>query len=132
MVYQQQGSVRSKDPIVEAAAVMFLRDGWVDVRALAHTVGLGRATLYRRYADRDCILGEAIWSIIEAGIPRLCRRIDATGGEFVAEFVRRGLHSSAALPAMRRFVSEHPDVAVRVMTSREGSFISAWLLRSRR
>lgn len=72
MVYQQQGSVRSKDPIVEAAAVMFLRDGWVDVRALAHTVGLGRATLYRRYADRDCILGEAIWSIIEAGIPRLC------------------------------------------------------------
>ncbi|MFD0431029.1 hypothetical protein ACFQ60_38215 [Streptomyces zhihengii] len=25
--------------------------------------GIGRATLYRRYGDRDRLLGEAIWSI---------------------------------------------------------------------
>ena len=99
---------------------MFDRDGWIEVRSLARESGLGRATLYRRYEDRDRILGEAIWAIAKDEIARLRTKIDATGGELITQLIRRILLSSASYPAMRTFVEQHTEVAMRIMTSREG------------
>lgn len=109
-----------EDPVLRAAVAMFRRDGWIDARALAQEAGIGRATLYRRYGDRDRLLGEAIWSIATEEFARVHPRCRGRGADGIAELVRALLHTSARLPAMRRFVAEHPDTALRVMTSREG------------
>ncbi|MFC5903189.1 QsdR family transcriptional regulator [Streptomyces zhihengii] len=108
------------DPVLRAAVAMFRRDGWIDARALAQEAGIGRATLYRRYGDRDRLLGEAIWSIATEEFARVHPRCRGRGADGIAELVHALLHTSARLPAMRRFVAEHADTALKVMTSRDG------------
>lgn len=108
------------EPVLRAAVAMFLRDGWIDARALAADVGIGRATLYRRYGDRDRLIGEAIWAIATTEFAHIYPRSRGQGADKVADLVHAMLTTSAQLPAMRRFVAEHPDTALRVMTSRDG------------
>ncbi|WP_199783759.1 MULTISPECIES: QsdR family transcriptional regulator [unclassified Streptomyces] len=108
------------DPVLRAAVAMFDRDGWIDARALAQEAGIGRATLYRRYGDRDRLLGEVIWSIATAEFARVHPRCRGRGAEGIADLVHAILHTSAQLPSMRRFLADHPETALRVMTSRDG------------
>ncbi|MFK0099555.1 QsdR family transcriptional regulator [Streptomyces sp. NPDC091040] len=106
--------------VLRAAVAMFHRDGWIDARALAVEAGIGRATLYRRYGDRDRLLGEAIWSIATTEFSRTYPRFRGNGAAGVADLVHTVLRASAHMPSMRRFVAEHADTALRVMTSRDG------------
>ncbi|MET7366493.1 QsdR family transcriptional regulator [Streptomyces sp. NPDC005566] len=108
------------DAVLLAAVAMFRRDGWVDARALAVEVGIGRATLYRRYGDRDRLLGEAIWSIATTEFGRVYPHFRGSGAEGVADLVHAVLRASAQMPSMRRFVAEHAETALRVMTSSNG------------
>lgn len=108
------------EPVLRAAVAMFLRDGWIDARALAAEAGIGRATLYRRYGDRDRLIGEAIWAIATTEFAQIYPRSRGQGADKVADLVHAMLTTSAQLPAMRRFVADHPDTALRVMTSRDG------------
>lgn len=110
----------STDPVLRAAVEMFLRDGWIDARALATAAGIGRSTLYRRYGDRTQILGEVIWVIATAGFAEIRRECGGQGAAGVAEIVRRCLYLSAGYPAMRTFVAQHTDTALQVLTSRDG------------
>lgn len=110
----------STDVVLRTAVEMFLRDGWIDARALAAAAGIGRSTLYRRYGDRTRILGEAIWLIATTGFTEIRRECGGQGAAGVAEMVRRSLHTAAGYPAMRTFVAQHTDIALQVLTSRDG------------
>ncbi|MGW4845735.1 QsdR family transcriptional regulator [Nocardia brasiliensis] len=108
------------DAVLRAAVEMFRRDGWIDARALAAAAGIGRSTLYRRYGDRNRIIGEAIWAIATAGFEDIRRECGGRGADGIAEMIRRSLRFAAAHPAMRTFVAQHTDTALRVLTSRDG------------
>ncbi len=108
------------DAVLRAAVEMFRRDGWIDAKALATAAGIGRSTLYRRYGDRNRIIGEAIWAIATAGFEDIRRECGGQGADGIAEMVRRSLHFAAGHPAMRTFVAQHTDTALRVLTSRDG------------
>ncbi|MFI1911896.1 QsdR family transcriptional regulator [Nocardia sp. NPDC020380] len=110
----------SDDPVLQVAIAMFERDGWIDVRSLAKEAGIGRATLYRRYGDRDRILGEVVWALFLAAAARQRSDYHGRGAEGIAEAIGKSQRAGAEMPAMRKFVTEHTDVALRVMTSSHG------------
>lgn len=108
------------DPVLKLAIAMFERDGWIDARLLAKEAGIGRATLYRRYGDRDRILGEVVWALFHDIAADQWEKFHDRGAEGIAEMIGRSQHAGAEIPAMRKFVTEHTETALRVMTSGRG------------
>ncbi|MGX1772511.1 QsdR family transcriptional regulator [Nocardia brasiliensis] len=108
------------DPVLIAASTMFVRDGWIDVRKLAAVTGVSRATMYRRYGDRDRILGEVVWLHAEADLASLRVQHRGRGATGIADTVQGLLRISAGRASMRSFLAEHTDVAMRVLTSQHG------------
>ncbi|MET9492727.1 QsdR family transcriptional regulator [Nocardia sp. NPDC006630] len=108
------------DPLLQVATAMFLRDGWLDLRLLAKEAGIGRATIYRRYGDRDRILGEVLWAIAVTIIRESAPQYRGRGAEAVAKTIGAVTQHSASMPAMQVFVSQHTETALRVMTSKHG------------
>ncbi|WP_084654454.1 QsdR family transcriptional regulator [Nocardia altamirensis] len=108
------------DPVLAVALAMFIQDGWIDVRKLGTEAGVSRATLYRRYVDRDRILGEVVWSQASADLVALRARYRGKGADGIAQTVDGLLRLSAERSSMRTFLTEHTDVALRVLTSQHG------------
>ncbi|WP_405164285.1 QsdR family transcriptional regulator [Nocardia sp. NBC_01499] len=117
---EQATPLAPDDPLLNIAIAMFERDGWIDLRFLAKAAGIGRATLYRRYGDRDRILGEVIWALAAPNIATLRPKFRGRGADGIAEMIGELLHASAGHHGMRTFVAQHTDTALRVMTSRHG------------
>ncbi|MEU7143523.1 QsdR family transcriptional regulator [Nocardia sp. NPDC046473] len=117
---QQPAPFASDDPLLTVAIAMFERDGWIDLRFLAKAAGIGRATLYRRYGDRDRILGEVVWALAAPNIATMRPKFRGRGVDGVVEMIGNLLHTSAAHHGMRTFVAQHTDTALRVMTSQHG------------
>ncbi|MFC9438395.1 QsdR family transcriptional regulator [Nocardia sp. NPDC057030] len=123
MVLQEQESSAPSpvdDPVLAAALEMFVHDGWIDVRRLGTASGVSRATLYRRYGDRDRILGEVVWSQAAADLADLRARHRGRGATGIAETIEGLLRRSVARTSMRTFLHEHAETALRVLTSRHG------------
>lgn len=108
------------DSLLKAAIAMFEREGWIDLRLLAKDTGIGRSTLYRRYGDRDRILGEVIWALAVPALETLRPEVQGRGARGIAEMIGKLLHATAANPAMRTFLAQHTDTALQIMTSRHG------------
>ncbi|MGY2061968.1 hypothetical protein ACW9HQ_44420, partial [Nocardia gipuzkoensis] len=106
------------DPVLAIAVEMFIRDGWIDVRRLGTVSGVSRATLYRRYGDRDRILGEVVWSQARGDLAGLREQYRGRGAAGIARTVEGLLRISFARRSMRTFLTEHGETALRVLTSR--------------
>jgi AcrR family transcriptional regulator len=98
----------------------YLRGQRIDVQAIAAELGLGRATIYRWFGSRDELIGEVV---ALAGEP-LIRGARATAGGHGAralvdtfDLINRGLVDS---PALRRYVEQEREAALRVLTSGSG------------
>ncbi|MFI5778099.1 QsdR family transcriptional regulator [Nocardia sp. NPDC051570] len=123
MVLQEQESPApfpADDPVLAIAREMFIQDGWIDVRRLGTVSGVSRATLYRRYGDRDRILGEVVWSQASADLAGLREQHRGRGATGIAESVEELVRISFARHSMRTFLGEHTDTALRVLSSRHG------------
>lgn len=108
------------DPLLRVATAMFIRDGWIDLRLLAKEAEIGRATLYRRYGDRDRILGEVLWGLAKKIMKQVGVRHRGQGASGIAHTVSEVAQYGAEMPAMRLFVSGHTETALRVLTSKHG------------
>jgi AcrR family transcriptional regulator len=92
----------------------------LDVSAIAAEVGLARATLYRWFGSRDGLLGEMIARDAEEYFRRVRARVKGRGGRALLETfdqINRGLTRSSAL---RRFLEEERESALRTLTSSGG------------
>jgi AcrR family transcriptional regulator len=49
------------DEVFAAATATYVSGGRLDMQALARTLGVGRATLYRRAGNRERLLDEVVW-----------------------------------------------------------------------
>jgi AcrR family transcriptional regulator len=102
------------------AALRRIRDlQRLDMRGLAAELGVGRATLYRWVGSRDALLGELFWWLARRSH---ARALDASAGQIgrdrILGFLQVFLDSARRDPALRRFLAEEPEVALRVLTSR--------------
>jgi AcrR family transcriptional regulator len=113
-------SVVPDDPVLEAARTAFLRDGWIDMRALATEAGVGRATLYRRAGSRDQVLAEVLWQLAAESLERSRRTASGRGVDRVVATLHGVMHEIVTAPALRAFLDRDPENALRVLTSRAG------------
>lgn len=108
------------DPVITHALRQFLREGRIDMGDLAAEAGIGRATLYRRYGDRDRVLGEVLWAITQTAWARLWQASPQRGMTRVIAVLDQAMRDTVASPALRALLERDPEAALRVLTSKQG------------
>lgn len=113
-------TVPEVDPVITHALRQFLREGRIDMGDLAAEAGIGRATLYRRYGDRDRVLGEVLWAITQTAWARLWQASPQRGMARVIAVLDQAMRDTVASPALRALLERDPEAALRVLTSKQG------------
>lgn len=104
------------DQALRRSIHVFVRDGRLDMEALANEIPVGRATLYRVVKSRDRLLGDVLWTLAERTL-RLAER-DATaplGVDRVIEISRLFKQHTLEFEPLRRLLREEPETAFRVL-----------------
>ena len=92
----------------------------LDMGALARELGISRATLYSWVGSRERLIGEVIWSFAEEGLRQARAGAGGVGAEYVADVAERFARLNASFEPLRRFIEQDPELALRVLTSKNG------------
>ncbi|MFI5685929.1 TetR/AcrR family transcriptional regulator [Streptomyces sp. NPDC051636] len=118
-------ALRNRERIVTAAREMFVEYGPdVPLDEIARRAGVGNATVYRNFPDRDALVREVVCSVMDRTVRAAEEALAETGDAF--EALERFVHSAAderisALCPMvaSTFDRHHPDLeAARERTER--------------
>ncbi|MDO0927249.1 helix-turn-helix domain-containing protein [Streptomyces sp. TG1A-8] len=109
-------ALRNRERIVTAAREMFVEHGpEVPLDEIARRAGVGNATLYRNFPDRDALVREVVCSVLDRTAGAAERALADTGDAFAA--LERFVHTTAderigALCPMvsSTFDQRHPDL----------------------
>lgn len=107
----------SRDDVLAAALHRYLRGRRVDVQAIAAELGLGRTTIYRWFGSRDELLGEVLARATDPVIDAARAGARGRGGRALLDTFDRLNRSLADAPALRTFVENEREAALRVITS---------------
>ena len=92
----------------------------IDMGALAKELGVSRATLYSWVGSKERLLGEVIWSFAEAGVRQARERATGDGADYIVDVVDRFTRLNATFEPLRRFIGSDPELALRLLTSKDG------------
>jgi hypothetical protein len=112
--------VVSDDEVTRAGCRFFLRHGTVDMTGLAEQMCVSRATLYRITHSRDRLIGDVLWRMADRMLTEARRDRTGSGPEGVLEVTRRFTGGLLASEPFRRFRTEEPEVAARVLLTSAG------------
>lgn len=113
--------VVSDDQVQLGARRYFLRHSTLDMDALALSMSISRATLYRVVHSRDQLLGDVLWHCAEQMLQRARAQRTMTGIDGVIEVTRLfSLRLFDAEP-FRAFLAEEPETAARVLFTPVGN-----------
>jgi AcrR family transcriptional regulator len=108
--------------IFAAALATFLGMRRLDMRSLAKELGMGRATLYRRIGSRDELLGEVLWFLTRRSLVHAVRAAEGlTGTARILHVCATFMQTANAQESLRRFLSQEPEAALRILTSKAGA-----------
>jgi AcrR family transcriptional regulator len=111
----------SREDVLAAALHRYLRGRRVDVRAIAAELGLGRTTIYRWFGSREGLLGEVLFCATEPLIAAARAGARGRGGRGLLDTFDRLNRSLADAPALRQFLEQERDAALRIITSSGGT-----------
>jgi AcrR family transcriptional regulator len=105
----------------------FLDGDRVDMQALARTLNVDRATLYRWVGSREHLLIEILWSLIAPTIERLRTkhgpgRTVHTGQSPAAAVVTGTVRGVITNAGMQRFLEREGELALRLLTTKASDF----------
>ena len=106
--------------MVDAGLHRYLRGRRVDVQAIAAELGLGRATIYRWFGSQEKLLGEVIIRATEPVLAQARAGLTGKGGPGLLDTFDRFNRALADAPALRAFVEQERDAALRVIASGAG------------
>lgn len=107
--------------IFEAALATFLDMRRLDMRSLARELGIGRATLYRRTGSRDLLLGQVLWFLTRRSLVHAVRAADGlVGTARILHVCATFMQTANAQESLRQFLSQEPEAALRILTSKAG------------
>ena len=112
----------SRAEVLDAAMYRYLRGRRVDVQAIAAELGLGRTTIYRWFGSREELIGEVVFRAAEPLIDAARSGARGRGGAALLDTFDRLNRSFAEAPALRQFVEQEREVALRIITSSAGNF----------
>jgi AcrR family transcriptional regulator len=110
----------SRADVLAAVVGRYLHGDRVDVQAIAAELGLGRTTVYRWFGSREGLIGEAVFRAAEPLIDAARAGAHGVGGPALLDTFDRLNRSIADSPALRAFVDQERDAALRIITSSEG------------
>jgi len=110
----------SREDVIEAGLHRYLRGRRVDVQAIAAELGLGRATIYRWFGSREKLLGEVIIRATEPVLAGCRKGLAGKGGPGLLDTFDRFNRALADSTALRAFVEQERDAALRIITSGAG------------
>ncbi|MET0236297.1 MAG: QsdR family transcriptional regulator [Kibdelosporangium sp.] len=105
----------------------FLEGKRVDMQQLAAELGVSRATLYRWCGSRELLIGEVIWSINERSLNETKEKTRGSGRTLLTRTLQRSLAQIRAFEALKQFVAEDAEYALRIITSKQ-SVVQARLI----
>jgi AcrR family transcriptional regulator len=107
----------SREDVLETALHRYLRGQRIDVQAIAAELGLGRATLYRWFGSREDLIGEVLVQAAEPLLDAARAKARGRGGRALLDTFDRFNRSLADAPALRTFVEQERDAALRIITA---------------
>jgi AcrR family transcriptional regulator len=110
----------SREDVLDAALHHYLRGQRVDVQALAAELGVGRTTIYRWFGTRERLLGQVVARAAEIVLDRICAETEGSGGSLLLEVFDRFNRALADAPALRAFLEQERDTALRIINSSGG------------
>lgn len=110
----------SREDVLDAAMYRYLRGRRVDVQAIAAELGLGRTTVYRWFGSREGLLGEVLARAARPLIDEARAGARGRGGPMLLDTFDRLNRMLVEAPALRTFVEQERDTALRVITSSSG------------
>jgi AcrR family transcriptional regulator len=110
----------SREEVLAAAMHRYLRGERVDVQAIASKLGIGRATIYRWFGSREGLIGEVLVRAAEPLLADAQKQAGGRGGKRLLETFDRFNRGLADAPALRKFVEQERDAALRIITSGAG------------
>jgi AcrR family transcriptional regulator len=110
----------SREDVLEAGLHRYLRGRRVDVQAIAAELGLGRATIYRWFGSREKLLGEVIIRATEPVLTECRKGLAGKGGPGLLKTFDRFNRALADAPALRAFMEQEHDAALRIIASGAG------------
>lgn len=91
----------------------------LDMGALARDLGISRATLYSWVGSRERLIGEVLWSFADDGLRQAREGARGAGADYVVDVFRRFIYLNATFEPLRRFIERDPELALRVLTSKD-------------
>ena len=110
----------SREDVIDAGLHRFLRGERIDVRAIATRIGVGRATVYRWFGSRDNLIGEVVIRATEPVLAEARAGLEGKGGPGLLDTFDRFNRALADAPALRAFVEQERDAALRLIASGAG------------
>jgi AcrR family transcriptional regulator len=110
----------SREDVLGLVMHRYLRGRRIDVQAIAAELGLGRTTVYRWFGSREMLIGEVIVRAAEPLLAEARELARGEGGEALLDTFDRFNRSLTDSPALRQFVEQERDAALRVITSGAG------------
>jgi AcrR family transcriptional regulator len=107
--------------VAELALHRYLRGQRIDVRAIAAELGVGRTTIYRWFGTREELVGAVVARAAEGVLAEIDARTKGHGAERLLEVFDRFNRALADAPALRAFLEQERDTALRIITSSEGT-----------
>jgi AcrR family transcriptional regulator len=107
--------------VLDAAMYRYLRGRRVDVQAIAAELGVGRTTIYRWFGSRDELLGEVLARAADPLLDEARAGARGRGGRRLLDTFDRFNRALADAPALRQFVEDERDAALRIITSGGGT-----------
>lgn len=112
--------VVSHNDVVRGGCRYFLQHGTIDMDALAVSLCISRATLYRVVHSRDRLLGDVFWKLSERQLAIARKARTCTGVDGVLEVTRPFCARLLAAKPFRTFLAHEPDTAARVLFTPAG------------
>ena len=110
----------TQDDVLDAALHRYLRGRRIDVQALAAELGLGRTTIYRWFGSREQLIGEVVARAAEQVLAAVRAEARGRGADLLLDTFDRFNRALAAAPALRAFLEQERDAALRIITSSGG------------
>lgn len=116
------GDVPSPASVLALATQKFLDGERIDVQALAAETGVGRATLYRWFGDRERLVGQVLWVLSRQALEWMAVR-DADTPAHVHASIEAFMRVTSEFPPLRRFLAAEPNLALRALLEPDGPLV---------
>src|SRR4051812_6593676 len=111
----------SQADVIALALHHYLRGRRIDIRAIAGELGVGRTTIYRWFGAREDLVGTVVALAAEDVLARIEAAAKGHGAERLLEIFDRFNRALADAPALRSFLEQERETALRIITSGEGT-----------